>query len=252
MAKKDIIEAPAFNLAAMETGVDEIRDLIVSNIGDEGLDSFDLSRAINPGSGGAEWKIPDIDGEPEMTDSITGVIVYHRLVRAYWPGEYKPNETGPPDCSSKNAKFGEGAPGGDCSSCALAVFGSGKNNSQACRAMKQIFIIREGELLPTCINITAVNIAVPKRYLLGLLSKRRLRYNQVVTNIQLTPDVSTSGFDYSKTNFSMVSVLDPDQQKAMIELTEIFKPMLSEQPVIIEVEAELMETVEDPVQEPDF
>ena len=252
MTKKSIVEAPAFNLAAMESGVEEIRDLIISNVGDEGLDSFDLSRAINPGSGGDKWKIPDIDGEPEMTDSITGVIVYHRLVRAYWPGEYKPNETGPPDCSSVDARWGEGTPGGNCADCAFSVFGSGKNNSQACRAMKQIFIIREGELLPTLVNITAANIGMPKRYLLGLLSKRRLRYNQVVTNINLTPDISSSGFDFSKANFTMISVLDPEQQVAMEQLTEIFKPMLSSQPVVIDADAEIAEPMEDPIQEPEF
>ena len=195
-SKKSIIEAPAFNLAAMETGVEEIRDLIISNVGDEGLDSFDLSRAINPGSGGDKWKIPDIDGEPEMTDSITGIIVYHRLVRAYWPGEYKPNETGPPDCSAIDARFGVGIPGGDCASCAFKVFGSGKNNSLACKAIKQIFIIREGELLPTCINITAVNLGEPKRYLLGLLSKRQLKFNQIVARVSLTPPVSPSHYDH--------------------------------------------------------
>lgn len=249
MAKTAIVEKERFPLLPMEVGMDEVKDLVASNVGDEGITAFDLERAINPGSGGANWKLPTLDGEPEETNVIQGVIVFHRAVRAYWVRGYKPSETGPPDCSSMDYANGEGTPGGRCEDCAFSKFKSGQNNSQACKVVKQLFIIRPNELLPTVFNVSAVNFSHPKRYLLALLSKRRLAFNHVVTEISLHPDVSKSGYDYARTDFRLVSVLDAEQKDAMEQLTEMFTPMLMARPVTIDVTPE---EIEDPIQEPDF
>ena len=255
MTKDKIVERKAFDLAPMEVGIEEVRDLVISNVGDDGISQFDLERAINPTSGNTEWKIPSIEGEPEKTSILEGVIVYHRSVRAYWPGEFKP-DAGPPQCSSFDGRTGEGNPGGSCADCPFAVFGSGKNNSQDCNAVKQLFIIRPGELLPTLVNISAMNIGAPKRYLLALLSKKRLKFNAVVTRIELHDDKSTSGYDYARTDFTMVQKLDSDQFQAMEQLTEMFTPMLSQAPVTIDVTPEETtgdhKIMDDPVEEPEF
>lgn len=235
MAKDKIIEAPKFEIAAMEMGMEEVKDILRANCGPEGMDAFDLTRAVNPTGENTEWKIPGLEDEPEMTNMVEGVIIYHRLVRAYWEGKYKGKGAVPPNCSANDAMTGEGNPGGSCLDCPFAKFGSGDNNSQACRVIKQLFIVRSGELLPTLINISAVNVKRPKKYLLDLLSKRRLKFNQVITRIRLEPDVSGSGFDFARSDFSLASVLPEEQMKAAAELTAIFTPLLASRDITIDV-----------------
>lgn len=239
MAKDKIIERPNFELAVMDMDIAEVSDLIASNVGPEGMTQFDLTRAINPQGENVEWKIPGIEEKPEMTDTIEGVIVYHRLVRAYYETEYKGGGV-PPSCASSNALQGEGNPGGDCLSCPLAKFGSGKNEGKACREIKQLYILRNGELLPTLVNISSVNVRRPKKYLLDLLSIKRLKFYQVVTKISLHPDKSSGGYDYARTDFSVSSVLSPEAQAAAHEMHKIFAPMLQAQSVVeIGEEAEI-------------
>jgi len=98
--------------------------------------------------------------------------------------------------------------------------------------------LRTGELLPTLVNVTAVNVKHPKKYMLDLLSKRRLRFNQVITKITLTGDKSASGFDFAKTNFTLGAVLEGEQLKAAEEMTAIFKPLFDARPVTIDVTPE--------------
>lgn len=234
MAKNQIIEAPKFEIAAMEVGTSEVADLIRSNVGPEGMDAFDLTRAINPTGKNAQWEIPGLDEDSEMTDCIEGIVIYHRLVRTYWQGAYKGGGA-PPDCSSADSMTGDGVPGGICIDCPLSKFGSAENGGQACRVIKQLFILRTGELLPILVNVTAVNIKHPRKYFLSLLSKRRLKFNKVITRIRLEPDKSASGFDYGRTDFSMVSLLPEDQMMAAEEMTAILEPLLSARSLVIDV-----------------
>lgn len=234
-AKSEIVERKPFEIAAMDMGVNQLKELIDQNIGTEGMDQFDFSRAVNPQGENVEWKIPGIEDEPEKLREVEGVIVYHRKVRVYYETEYKGGGQ-PPNCSSADAIVGEGNPGGECIECPFEKFGSGKNEGKACRELKQVYMIRHGELLPTLFNVTSVNIRKPNKYLLDLLSKRRLAFNQVITKIRLEPDKSTGGYDYARTDFSLVSVLPAEQQAAMKELTRMFASMLSTAPVTIDID----------------
>jgi len=234
MAKDAIIEAPKFELAPMDMGPEELADLVTANIGDDDLDAFDLPRAVNPSDKATDWSIEGLDEKPETVDTIEGVIIHHRTIRAYWEKEYS-GSGGPPDCSSIDARQGVGTPGGKCADCPLTAFGSGKNNSQACRIIKQLFMIREGEILPTTVNITAVNVKIPKKYMLDLLSKKRKKFNRVITKITNVTDKSNSGFNYAKTIFSVSGVLSPEQSAAMETMTQLMAPILGARAVVLDV-----------------
>lgn len=257
---KEIVKAEDFALVVHEIGMDEVRDLIAANIGSEEITGFDLPRAINPSGKGTKFTIPDIDGQDELTDQITGVIVYHKLGRNLWSGDYKGGGERPL-CSSVDGVMGEGDPGGNCAECPFSKFGPNREKPK-CKVAKQIFMIREGELLPLLVNVTAVNINEPRRYLLSLLSKKRLKFNHVISRIKLEPAKSSEGFDYAKTVFSMVGVLSPEQRQAMEEMTAIFAPLLAGRQFEIVDEEHLKgetatgtvatETFDDPIQDPRF
>lgn len=250
MAKDKIVEAQAFELAPLEIGMSEVKDLIEANIGTEDVSAFDLERAINPQAGSTEWKIPGIEEEPERTDTIEGIIVHHKFIRVYYEGEYKGGGD-PPTCFSEDGIRGEGNPGGYCAECPFSQWGSGKNDGQACRAVKQLFIQRSGSLLPTLVQISPVNIKHPKFFLMQLLNKLRIPAHAILTRIKLVADKSKkSGYEYARTDFTMVRRLDDKERAAAEELHKIWKPMLDQRSGLIDVTPDAID--EDPIQEPEF
>ncbi len=209
----------------------QLRNAFIENIGSQQIDVGHLDRAVNPSGKSTKWEIPGIEEEPESVGEITGIIVYHKLSRAFWPGEYKGGGD-LPQCSSRDGNTGEGMPGGDCWGCQLAKgrtvdddenIGQTKWEKPLCRKVKQLFIRRPGDLLPTLFNATPANTKEVDRYMLRLLNKGGKSHHHVVTKIRLTSAVSASGFDYAKYVLSVAEYLPPtrceeqDAYKAMIE-----------------------------------
>lgn len=210
--------------------MEKLPDLIVSNVGDQGISVDRLERIVNPKAGATEFSIPTLEGGQLKTSEIEGIIVFHKLSRARWEGEYKPGNTQPPLCSSKDGFTGEGDPGGKCKDCPYSKFTENKKGESVkpeCRVVKQVFIRFPNELLPTVLNITAVNIPNVETYLFKLLNKNR-KFNSVVTKVALTPDVTKGGYDYAKTNFAATALLSAEQAEEMDEYTNMIKPMLLE------------------------
>lgn len=218
-------------LAEYELAVNmqELPDLIIANVGGQGINVTNLERITNPSGKSTKWEIPTLDGEVETTGEIEGIIVFHKLSRARWEGEYKGGGEAPL-CSSKNGFNGEGNPGMACKDCPYAKFtedDKGNSIKPECRIVKQVFIRRPGQLLPMILNVTAVNIQQATTYLFALLNNNR-KYNSVVTKVVLTQDKSKTGFDYAKMNFSASTLLSPEQAAEQNEYTKMIEPMLLE------------------------
>lgn len=218
-------------LAEYELAVDmqELPYLIIANVGGQGINVTNLERITNPSGKSTKWEIPTLDGEVETTGEIEGIIVFHKLSRARWEGEYKGGGEAPL-CSSKNGFTGEGDPGMACKDCPYSKFtedDKGNSIKPECRIVKQVFIRRPGQLLPMILNVTAVNIQQATTYLFALLNNNR-KYNSVVTKVVLTQDKSKTGFDYAKMNFSASTLLSPEQAAEQNEYTDMIAPMLLE------------------------
>jgi len=225
------IEPVSQSLKEYEMSVtpEKLSEIIVANVGEQGINVGHLDRIVNPSGKSTKWEIPTLDGEAETTGEIEGIIVFHKLSRARWDGEYKGGGEAPL-CSSKNGFSGVGVPGGDCQQCPYGKFtedDKGESVKPECRLVKQVFIRRPDELLPVVLNVTAVNIGSADKYLFRLLNKGKA-YNSVVTKVHLTSDKSASGFDYAKTNFAATAFLSAEQAAQMQEYTELIKPMLLE------------------------
>jgi hypothetical protein len=193
-------------------------------LGEEGLAPHELDRAGNPSGKSTKWSIPTIEGDEETVGSIEGVILYHKYSRSRWEKEYGKGEPNAmPVCASVDGKTGVGDPGGDCKNCPFAQYGSGPNNSQACKLTKHVFVLRENELLPLLVVLTPSSLKNAKSYFRRLLS-RQIRPTQVITKMELTgPHRSKSGFDHAKAELSLAGELDPETAQKMREYAEYLK-----------------------------
>ena len=102
--------------------------------------SFD--RIKIPSGGGTVFEIPgDNPDEPETVKEFSAVILYQHALNAYYKNEYT-GGSNPPDCGSYDGFVGEGTPSGQCRSCPLNQYGSGKNGAKACKNRRRLYLLR--------------------------------------------------------------------------------------------------------------
>jgi hypothetical protein len=236
MSKDAIVAAQNYSLAIP---VDELAEIITANMDDQ-VGVGDLTRIVNPGGKSTKWEVPTADGDVEAVSEIEGVIVMHKLSRARWAGEYKGGGEAPL-CRSVDGFTGEGEPGGVCGApkkpvCPYAKFGEDGSNPE-CRLVKQLFIRRPGKLLPSLLNVTAINIKHVNRYFYRLLDDMK-SVNHVVTRITATTSKSKNGFDYPEFHFAAVGELSDEQKVEMDQYIALVKPMLMNVEVTAEDVAE--------------
>ena len=228
---KKAIEPAKTELSEYKLPIDNaaISEIILNNVGSDGITVNKLDRFMNPSTTGTTWSIPSLIGEDETVSEIEGVIVFHKLSRARWEGEYKGGGDAPL-CSSKNGFDGEGDPGGKCNECPYAKFtedDKGESVKPECRLVKQVFVRTPGSLFPKVLNVSAININQIDRYLFRLADKLH-SYNHVVTRVTVETDTSKSGYKYPRFIFEGVAFVPEDQKEESTKYTKLITPMLLE------------------------
>ena len=178
-----------------------------------------------PAGGGLAWTLPD--GEP--TKEIQCVILHRQPVRAYWREVFS-GEGNPPDCASLDNLTGHGDPGGECSTCPLNEWGSGKDNSKACRQITRLFVLLPESQLPILLPLPPSSYKASQHYTLGLAGMGR-RYYGVVSAISLVKDRSQGGITYSKAAFRSVAPLDATAAAGIAAFRERMLPYLTAAPI---------------------
>ena len=213
--------------AILKTGIEALPDILRENIGSEGLSSFDLDRIKIPAGGMQAWSIPGVDGE-EVVKEFTGVVIYHKLGRALWKDSLEDSGGGsPPDCSSDDSITGIGDPGGDCAKCSFAKFGSDPKGGkgQACKQVKQLFVIRENALLPVCLSLPPTSLMPAKKFLLRLASNG-LPYYGVLVRFGLEKVNNGSGIEYSRVVLNTAARLTAEQAAQFKQYSLSLRPHL--------------------------
>ena len=118
--------------------------------------------------------------------------------------------------------MGEGTPGGVCSECPLNEFGSGENNSKACKTRRRVFLLREGELFPMILSLPTGSMKEFSRYIKRLLSKGK-KSNMVVTRFSLKKATNANGIAYSQAQFAIDRPLTSEEQLLITKLSEQVK-----------------------------
>jgi hypothetical protein len=229
LVKKETAVAP---FVIFNTKLEQIREAMEANVGDGGLTAGDFDRIKVPAGGGTAWTIQGLDGE-EILKEVAGIVVAWRDTRAYWSVPMEQSEGNmPPDCYSLDARTGTGKPGGDCHKCPLAQFGSDAGGpGQACKLVRQLFLIREENLLPETVNLPPSSIKPARQYFLRLASKGVPCYS-VITRIGLEKTRNAQGIVYSRATFASGGRLTPEQARRAKEYAAMIDPFLRAAPVV--------------------
>ena len=229
IAKQETAVSP---FVIFRTELAEIHEAIEANVGDAGLTAGDFERIKVPAGGGIAWSVQGLDGE-EMVKELSGIIIAWRDTRAYWSVSMEESDGSmPPDCYSMDARTGTGKPGGDCHKCPLAQFGSDpKSDGQACKLIRQLFLIREDNLLPEIVNLPPSSVKPARQYFLRLASKGVPCYS-VITRIALEKAKNGQGIVYSKAALTSGGRLTPEQAQRTKQYATMIDPFLKSTPAI--------------------
>ncbi len=226
MASKEIAQISDY--AVMSHDVQNLKEIIAEAAGPGGLSPNDLDRVKVPTGGATSWQVPDLEGEVSCKE-LTGIILYHQDVRAYWRVSY--DEGGgdtPPDCASMDGLTGHGDPGGRCSTCPLSQWGSAsKGKGQACKQLKLLYLLQPEAVLPIVVSLPPTSVKTVKQYLLRLASRAK-KPQSIVTVLTLEKTKNAEGIPYSMAKPAMLGYADPELENRANALAEALKSVLSD------------------------
>lgn len=236
MAGSEIVPFEQYAIARVDTN--DLLETIRSNIGDAQINERNLDRVKMPSGGSITWSVPTLDGDVD-TKELVGVVIYSKLVRAYWTTSYDEGEGNDvPDCSSPdsthayppNAEFTPPAdqhPDGGfaCSTCALAKFGSGDGGrGQACQQRRLLFMLTQNDVLPFVVSLSPTSLKAASDYMLRL-TRGGLPYWRVGTRVTL--EKHTDPKPHARAVFTKAFDLSEEDVKAIAEYRDALVPALS-------------------------
>lgn len=203
-----------------------LRDVILTNLGNESVSIVDLDKVTIPTGGVISWTVPSLSGE-EQVKELEGIIVYWRNSRTFYREAFGEGG-GRPECTSDDGCTGIGEPGGDCSRCQLSQFGSDLKGGKgkACRETKALFLIRQNSILPLVIVLSPTSLPGAKAYLLRLTSALVPHY-AVTTKITLERTKNEGGIAYSVAILGLGEKLTEEQASKVRAYQELLIPLLS-------------------------
>jgi hypothetical protein len=181
-----------------------------------GLNPNELSRVKIGAGGSLNFNYSTTEGD-QTAKIMSGIIMAERTARLLWPPPGSNVRKGsPPLCSSKDGFWGVGDPGGDCTQCPWAEYGTDPKGGrgQACKQIHQILFLREGQFLPDILSVPPTSLKNCRQYFLRLLSSGTAPWTRVTT-LTLERATNAGGDEYAKINFTAGPVLS-DGEKALM------------------------------------
>lgn len=204
---------------------------ITANLGNQKLSEQDLDIVKMPSGGGLFFEVPDLEGvKPEA--KLQGVIVHHKLVRAFWKEDIDEGGGGsPPDCFSPDNVWGFGDPGDGlrskgkgCEDCPMSQFGSAEEGEgQACKQSHLLFLAKPEDLLPIAVRLAPTSLQNAKKFLLRLSSKA-VPYYAVVVEIGLEKAKNSAGTEYAKATFTVAKRLTDEEAAKVKAFGDALRP----------------------------
>ena len=218
-------------LTISDADMGELQEAVAMNVGSGAMSEFDLAR-ITIASGSALWQVPTAKGIANA-ESIEGVVVFMRNTRAY----YKSKDAGsvPPDCSSTDLINGVGTPGGKCAVCPFQVFGSAltpdakPGKGQACKEMKQLFILRGDSLLPQVVSLPPTSLGAARKFFNWIMAQG-FAYAKTLISITLERAENPQKKAYGRAVFDVVRRLEPNEAVRAIQFRELCQTFVGKVP----------------------
>lgn len=216
-------DASRFPLLVPATAADAL-EVIKDNLGEGGLSIADLDRITVPPGGGTTFEIPTVDGDTEPAKELVGIIILSTEQKAYWAQSMEEAPNSPPICFSHDRMTGTGDPmetgqveKHSCATCPKNEWGTSKTGTgkgKACRDLRPLFLLREGEYLPIVVSIPRKSLKHVKKYMARLAAKG-IPYYGCLTRFTLNK-VSGGGVpDYTEITPSLVEVLSKENRAAI-------------------------------------
>jgi hypothetical protein len=194
--------AARFPIINPETAL-EIRQVLESNIGPNGISPMQLNRIKVPSGGALTWAVPGLDGEENFKE-LSGIVLAWTDSRVYYkvPFAERKGKAGPPDCTSKDGFYGVGDPGGECRRCPMAEWGSDPKGGrgQACKQVRRLLFLRADHILPEMVTIPPTSLKGTGEYF-RRLTDYRMPYWGLVTNLRLERVSNADGIDFARVVF---------------------------------------------------
>lgn len=238
MSKNEVVttEEKKFELVTLSG---DLAEAIAEEL--EGLGAIPFERAKIPSGGGLAFELPgETEDEPIMSTELTGVILYHHPVNAYWEEQYNGGNE-PPDCSSMDGKQGVFRATGeirDCSKCPYNEFGSSNSGSggKACKNIHRCYILREGNPIPIILALPPTSLKYIRDYIGKRILVKGMRCYDAITKITLKKEKSNDGILYSRAAFAFVDKLAAEQRAEAKSMAENIKSLSSDIPVVDETD----------------
>ena len=220
---KDLVTIDSF--LPFKEDAAKIQALAEMNLGDiSNISAYELPRIKMPGAGGTTWSLPGLTGD-RAEKKLVSIILAWKPIRAYWPGEFAGNM--PPQCSSADAIFGVGDPGGVCEDCPLSKWKTGKNGrGQACTAKVRMLPLEAGGVLPMILAIPPTSLKAWRVHGTNMLNAS-VPYWAVVTEIGLKEDKNQEGIAFSRATFEAQTVIEGEQREQLEGYAKGFQQMLA-------------------------
>lgn len=174
-----------------------------------------------------------------------GIVLDTNRINAWWKVSYDDSGGGtPPDCFSMNGiepDMGcEDVQAEKCLECVMNQFGSDTSSigeakrGKACKNMKRVHIILEGEMLPHRLTLPPSNLKAIDMYI-SLLTSKGIPYQLVMTMFKLKKAQNKDGIAYSEIVLERNSLIEDSEKALELKrmLTE-FKRVMRGQEIVME------------------
>lgn len=231
----DIVPFQQYEIGQVDPA--KLLEAVEANLGGQKLSENDLDVVKLPSGGGMFFEVPDLeDAKAEKT--LTGVIVAHKAVRAFWRESIGSGGGGqPPDCYSPDNTWGFGDPGDGlrargqgCEDCPMAQFGTATNDDgspgrgQACKQSHLLFLVRPEDMLPLVLRLPPTSLQPTKKFLMRL-SGKAVPYYAVVVEIGLDKKSNADNTDYAQATFKMVARLGEEEAGKVKAFGDSLRPL---------------------------
>lgn len=191
----------------------------------EDAEDVQFERVKMPSGGGLTFEMLGENGEPAAVADITGIIVGKYKINTRW-GELG-GESQAPLCVALDAKHGIGDPGGDCRTCPLNQWGSGKDGrGKECKNCYRCYVLPLDKALPKLLTMPPTSMANFKAYL-NFLSDQKKPYYAVLTRAKLEKTANKGGITYSRVTLGRVGDIPREHVPAVLDYMKRMGPFMS-------------------------
>lgn len=224
------VETHTSEYPILNSDMSRLQNVVQRNLAGGQFNIGDLDRITLPPGGSPVWTINGVMGV-QTAQELTGIIIYFKNRRVYWSNPQM-QKAERPDCSSPDGIHGVGMPGGSCDECPFSEWGSDPRGGpgQACKAIRQLFMIFPDEYMPRIIVVPPTSLANLQKYFFRLTS-RGITYDSVITTLKLEAASNKNGISFSRIIPSAVEELEQEQAERIAEYAALLLPVLDGTPV---------------------